>query len=213
MPKAKGRAIGITNSEISIILWLVGFMIQLVAIKYVWVLLIQYPGIIDFVILIFLLPMSAFMTFMAVFWVNYLISKYDLFLWTDKITNPDFIGWIRCTRSKGVRTPIVRKGPLGQTKGVSNGVKANSMNKGDFTVTLPNGNQAILVHDMMHSNINLEENENWEMIQKHHGLIGFNAWEKAVDEGETLFDMDKIILDDIEEEKEDEENEEETTEE
>jgi len=209
MPKAKGRAIGVTNSEISIILWIVGFAMQMVAIKYVWTLFIAYPGIIDFAILLFVIPMAAFMMFMSVFWINYMISKNDAFLWIDKITNPDFIGWIRVTRSKGVRTPIVRKGPLGQTKGVANGVKANSMNQGDFTLTLPNGNQAILVHDMMHSNINLEENEGWDMIRKHHGLIGFNAWEKSIDDGETLFDMDKILL----EERKDELNEEEEPEE
>jgi len=206
MPKAdKGRAIGITNCEISMILWIISFIIQMIAIKYVWSLLIEYPGILEFFILIFLLPMGLFMSFMSVFWINYIISKNDAFLWIDKITNPNFIGWIRVTRSKGVRTPIVRKGPLGQTKGVANGVKANSMNQGDFTLTLPNGNQAIIVHDMMHSNINLEENEGWDMIQKHHKLIGFNAWERAVDEGETIFDMDKIILEGLEDEEEREE--------
>ncbi len=188
-----GRAIGVTNSEISIILFILGFIMQLVAIKYIWSLLVTYHGVIEFVLLIFLLPLACFFFFLSPFWINYMISKNDAFLWVDKITNPDFIGWIRCTRSKGIRTPIVRKGPLGQTKGVANGVKANVMNLGDYTVTLPNGNQAIFVHDMLHSNINLEENEAWDLIQKHHKLIGFNAWERAVDAGETLFDMDKII--------------------
>lgn len=208
MRKAKGRAIGVTNSEISIVLWIVSFAIQLIAIKYVWSLLLEYPGIIDFFILIFLLPFSLFMSFMAVFWTNYLISKYDLFLFTDKITNPDFIGWLRFTRSKGCRPAIVRKGPLGEVKGVANGVKASAINKGDYTVTLPNGNQCIIVHDMCHTNMNLEQNEGWEMIQRHHGLIGFSAWERAVDEGETLFDMDEIIIDDEDEIDEDQESEE-----
>ena len=82
----------------------------------------------------------------------------------DKITNPDYIGWIRATRSRQIRNHIFKKGPLGQTKGRANGVKADVINKGDYTLTLPNGNQAIIKSDLLSTNINLEHCVNWQMI-------------------------------------------------
>lgn len=195
-----GRAINMTNSEISMVLWLVGFIMQLVCIKIIWNMFSEYPGHIEFVLLLFILPMASLFFFMAPAWINYLVSKFNLNLFIDRITNPDWIGWLRFTQSKSFRPQIVKRGPLGQTMGVTHGVKADVINQGDYTVTLANGNQAIITHDFLSNNINLEQNANWELIKKHHFLIGFSAWESALDRRQMLHDIRAIKFDDDDEE-------------
>ena len=187
------RAINITNSEISMVLWIIGFIMQLVVIKQVWDLHLEFPGVIEFVMMLFLLPMASLFFFMSPAWINYLISKHNLFLWIDKITNPDYIGWVRATRSRQLRNHIVKKGPLGQTKGRANGVKADVINKGDYTLTLPNGNQAIIKNDLLSTNVNLEHCMHWQMVKKHHGLVGYNAWAKALSDGELTFENVEVL--------------------
>lgn len=195
------RAISITNSEISTCFFMVGLVMILVCFKLVWNLFEQAPHIVSFAIIMFLLLVSLLFFAMSMIWPNYLISKYHLNIFIDRITNPDYIGWLRFTRSKSFRSHIVKKGPLGQTMGVANGVKADVINQGDYTVTLMNGNQCIIKHDMLSHNVNLEQNENWELIKKHHGTVGFDAWEKAVDENEMLFEIESPSEEDADEEE------------
>lgn len=189
------RAIGITNSEISMVFFIIGLILIFITLKGIFGLYSQVshpitgnPGLASqFSMYLFLISISIVFFLMAVVLPNYLISKYNLNIFVDRISNPDFIGWLRFTKSKSFRAHIVRKGPLGQTKGVANGVKSDCINNGDFTVTLPNGNQAIIKSDLLSHNVNLHNNVGWQLIKKHHGVIGFNAWEKCVEDGETLF--------------------------
>jgi hypothetical protein len=189
----KGKAINFTNSEISIIFFIIGLILQLICIKIMIDYVLQYPGELKFVLLLFLLPMAILFFFISPAWINYIISKNELFLWTDRITNPNYIGWIRATKSKQLRSHIVENGPMGRTMGIANGEKADVINQGDYTVTLPNGNKAIIVDDRSSVNINLEQNKDWEMIQKHYHLVGSTAWKKAVDEKQTVFEMEQIL--------------------
>lgn len=103
------------------------------------------------------------------------------------------MGWLRFTRNKGFRCHLVPVGPYGQTMGIAGGEKADCITQGDYTITLPNGNQAIIMHDSSSVNINLEDNEGWEMIKKHFGVIGFDGWEKAVQDKETQFRMEDVL--------------------
>lgn len=194
------RAISMTNQEVSIIFWMISLIMFCVVIKMVFKLYSQValpfpygnPGLAaEFGLIMFILVFGIVFSLIAVFMPNYSISKYGLDLFVNRISNPDYIGWLRFTKSKGFRSLIVRKGPLGQTRGVANGVKADCINNGGYTVTLPNGNQAIIMCDMLSHNVDLEENIGWELIKKHFGIIGFDAWEKAADEKALLFDIEE----------------------
>jgi hypothetical protein len=180
---SKKRAITMTNSEISAVLWIMGVLFAGFGIRSLVnlhnKLVPVNPGLaFDCILMVFLMLIGIFFFGFALFWINYLITKYDLNLFIDRITNPDFIGWLRFTKSKGFRSPIVRKKPLGYTEGEASGHKAGVVNNGDYTVTLPNGNQAIIKSDLLSININLEKNIGWHFYQKHFGFIGFNAWEQ-----------------------------------
>lgn len=190
------RAISITNSEISSVFFIIGLMFTVVVCKMIYSLYVQIdiyanPGLAgQFMFMIILLITGIIFYAISMGLPNYLISKYDLNIWVDKITNPDFIGWIRFTKSKMIRNHIVKKGPLGQQKGVAHGVKADIINNGDYTITLPNGNQAVIKCDLLSHNANLERAMGWELMKKHFGIIGFKAWEKACETDNLLFEVE-----------------------
>lgn len=195
------RAIGITNQETSTIFWMIGLILTVIPIKYSWdfytQLVLTNPAVaVKFTMMMFMLSIAIVFYLMSMVLPNYLISKYNLDLFVNRITNPDYIGWLRFTKAKGMRSHIVKKGPLGQTKGVANGVKADCVNNGDYTVTLANGNQAIIKHDMLSHNLNLDKNVGWQLIKKHHGIIGFDAWEKCASDSETMFEVEDELEED-----------------
>lgn len=186
------RAIGLTTQEMSTIFWIISMVMAAVVINYCIDLYIQIapinPGIGS--LLIFLLFITIIMKvfdFIAMAFPNYKISKENLNWWIDKINNPDYMGWIRATRNKVIRTQIVKCGALGQTKGLAYGHKADVINTGDYTVTNSIGNKAIIKNDLLSTNVNLDEAMGLNLIQKHHGLIGFTAYEQAEEDGELLF--------------------------
>lgn len=165
---------------------IIGFILFFISFKIILDMWVQVP-LVEFVLILFLLIIALVFFFMATIWPNYIITKYNLNLLVDRITNPNYIGWIRFTRSKGLRFAIVAKGPLGQTKGRANDAKADVINNGEYTVTLQNGNSAIIKSDLLSTNVNLERCVGWQLIKKHFGVFGFKAWEKAVDDEQTLF--------------------------
>jgi len=185
------RAFGITNSEISVIIWIIGFLMNVVVLKVIFDVLspaMGNPGISNaFMIILMMTFMGCIFGFAAMALPNYLISKYNLNILVDRIRNPDFIGWIRFTRNKRLCFQVVKNGPLGQTMGVANGEKADIINNGGYTITTPSGNQAILKNDLLSHNINLEQAVGWQLIHKHFGLVGFRAWEKAEDDGKLVY--------------------------
>ena len=187
------RAINMTISEMSILFWLVGVIPIGICFKYLLGFQAQVsvgnPGLaMQFNLMIFLLIFSIIFFMIGTVLPNYMISKYNLNLFVDRISNPDFIGWLRFTRSKSFRPHIVNLGPEGQTKGFANGHKADAINIGDYTVTLPNGNKCIIVSDLLSTNVNLEQAKGWQLIKKHWGVFGYKAWEKCADDGQLFFD-------------------------
>lgn len=190
------RAYSITNGEVSAIFWGIGLIMSVVVIFHLMAMNNQVsstnPGLaITFIFLISLLAIGKFFDFLSMAVPNYQISKHNLNLFVDKITNPDYIGWIRFTRNKKIRIHTVKTGPLGQTKGIANNEKADAINDGSYTVTLPNGNQAIIVNDFLSTNINLENAVGWNLIHKHFKIIGFKAWEKCAEDKKLLFEPEE----------------------
>lgn len=188
------RPYSVTNSEMSITLWGIGVLILLVVILNINGMRtqVQYtnPQLAGtFSFMIGLCIISMFFGLIGVSIPNYQITKYNLNPFMDRITNEDWIAWIRFTRDKRLVIHTVKKSSMGRTKGVVHGKKATVINNGDYTITLPNGNQAICVSDLISQNINLDENVGWNLVYKHFGgLIGFKAYEKAVDSKNLLFD-------------------------
>ena len=190
------RAYGVTTSEISSVMWAIGFIVVMFAIKNLVSLQAQIapinPGIsLTIGFSIGLIAIGLFFSFISMGLPNYVISKWNLNIFVDKITNPDFIGWCRLTRDRGVRFHTVKTGVHGKTDGVVNDEKASVINNGDYTVTAPNGNKIIFCHDMISQNENLEENVGWNLINKHYGIIGYKAYEKAVQMKQLLFSDDE----------------------
>jgi len=185
------RAYGITNSEISSVLWLLSIVMTIISIKVVFDVLgpaMGNPNIRGAAMIVIMLGfMSIIFSFASMGLPNYLISKYNLNILIDRIRNPDFLGWIRFTRNKRLCFQTVKCGPLGQTKGLADDEKADIINDGSYTVTTPCGNQAVLKSDLLSHNINLERAVGWQLIDKHFGLLGFRAWEKAEDDKKLVY--------------------------
>jgi len=192
---ADKRAYNITNGEVSVVFWGIQLIITIFVIISLIGMMRQVtgnPGLVTaFLFFIVLLCVALFFSFISMALPNYLISKYNLNIFVDKITNPDFIGWLRITRNKGFRSYTVPRGALGQTKGMANGHKADVIDDGQYTVTLPNGNQAIIVCDFLSNNINLENVRGWQLIKKHFGMVGFNVWDRAVETDNLLIGVDE----------------------
>lgn len=113
----------------------------------------------------------------------------------DRMTNPNYENWVRLTKNKKLFLKIVECGPLGQSKGLVSGYNADIINKGDYTVTLQNGNHAILAPDVMSTNANLEEDLGWKLVKRKHGVFGFNAYRKAIKEDQIENLDEETIVD------------------
>lgn len=189
------RAIGFTTQETSMVFWIISMVMAMVVINYCFDLFIQInpinPGIGSLLIfMLFALIIGKIFDFIAMLIPNYKISKENLNWFIDKV-DKDYIGWIRLTRNKKLRIQIVKCGPLGQTKGIAYGQKADVINTGDCTISNSIGNQAILKSDLLSTNINIDDAIGLNLIQKHHGTIGFDAYELAENQGKLLFKSEK----------------------
>lgn len=175
-----GRPFTITTQEMSAVTWIIGFSIFFVTIM-------NIRGFPVEIIIIYLI--SAFVMGAAMFQPNWMITKYNLNMIIDKMTNPNYEGWIRVTTNKKVYFKIVEAGPLGQTKGIMSGDPADVINKGDYTVAFQNGNHAILVNDSMSVNANLEEELGWKLMHKKYGVFGYEAYRRAAKEHQIDTDV------------------------
>ncbi|MBE3095361.1 MAG: hypothetical protein IMZ52_10055 [Actinobacteria bacterium] len=185
------RAIRISNSEISAVIWLMSLLFTVIALVCLYNMVkpaLKDPGIMSlFMLITMMLLMSIIFSLASMAMPNYQISKHNLNLLIDRITNPDFMGWIRFTRNKKILFQIVKNGPLGQTKGLAHGEKADVNNDGSYTVITPSGNQAIIVNDLSSHNINMDRAMGWNLIHKHFGIVGFRAWEKAAEDKKLIY--------------------------
>jgi hypothetical protein len=188
------RAYGVTTSEVSAVFWVISLMVLMMVILNLsgmrsQVALANPELAMQFTFMMSLIFVGVFLSLLSMVLPNYQITKNNLNVLIDKITNPDYVGWLRFTRDKGIRFHTVKKDTGGRTKGMVNDKKASVINNGDYTLSVPNGNKLVCVFDMLSNNDNLEENIGWNLISKHFlGLIGFKAYEKAVDSDRLLFD-------------------------
>jgi len=173
LKKKLGRPFSVTTQEMSAAIWVTGFVIFFITI-------INDPYFPVMYTLLFLIC-SFFMACSMVV-PNYAITKYNLNMLIDRMTNPNYENWIRVTKNKKLFLRIVETGPLGQSKGVVSGYNADIINKGNYTVTFQNGNHAIIAPDVMSTNADLEEEIGWKLVKKKHGFIGFDAYRKAIRE-------------------------------
>lgn len=208
--KSNKRAFSITTGEVSAMFWIIGFVMIMVGLRYLFEMqsafrelgnesLVGTTGLVIFLIFFFV-----FFSLLSMAFPNYQITKNDLNIFIDRITNPDFIGWGRITRNKRLRVHTVDMGPSGQTKGIVNGEKADVFNFGDYTVTTKNGNQIIFVNDWLNTNINFDDVRDMNLIKRHFGIVGFNAWKYAANKKQLLTGLEEIV----DEEKTEEGNEE-----
>jgi len=188
------RAYNVTTSEISALFFGIGIILSFFVIKDLFGMFAQVqvgnPGLaMQFIFLISLIGISIFFNLISMGLPNHVISKYNLTILIDKITNPDYMGWARVTRNKRLTFQTVKCAPLGQTKGMAYDMKADVINDGTYTITTPCGNPMIVVSDLLSTNINLENAVGWNLIKKHYGVFGYNAWEKCAEDRETLLPL------------------------
>lgn len=128
---------------------------------------------------------GVFFTFIGTVLPCYQISKYNLNMFIDRMED-GFDTWLRFTKGRKFAPQIVRTGPLGQQKGLVSGNKADIINRGDFPVTLLNGNHAVIKYDLMSHNVSLDEAMGWKLIGRKYGMLGSNCYKRCLSE-------DKII--------------------
>lgn len=179
---ANKRPFKFTTQEIAIIFWCVGFAMLIMTLYSTF----DPRGafIIPFDFMLFLI-MGIVFFFIGVAFPCYQISKWDCNIFMDKL-EPGFDGWLRFTKSRRFAPQIVKTGALGQTKGLVAGHKADVIDRGDFPVTLRNGNHCIIKYDLMSHNLNLEESVGWTLFQKKYGLLGANAYKRALGDDKVL---------------------------
>ena len=193
----KKRAIAITTPEISAVFFGIGTLLMVFGISQLltiqkWANINGQVALAGTVItIIIILFLMYFMFLIAVAFPSYQIIKNNLFILIDRISNPDFIGWFGFNRNKKFYPQIVDIGSFGNTKGIMNNENADVINDGEYTVTTTNGNQAIIVNDMLSNNIDLNNAVGWNLIKKHFGVFGFKAYELCMTEGKTLFPVEE----------------------
>jgi len=172
----KNNPYSITTQETSVVFFLIGIIIMAI--------ILTDPG---FPMLAKFLIFIALMFFgISMITPNYAISKYNLNMFIDKITNPDFENWLRVTKNRTFAPQTVKKGVLGQSKGLVHGAKADIINKGDFTITLQNGNHALITYDTLSHNVNLNHALGWKLIRRKYGFLGSQAFIKCFIDGRTV---------------------------
>jgi len=172
----KNNPYSLTTQEISVVFFLMGFMIYMIV--------VVFFGLPLFMILLMIVALIFFA--ISMFTPNYQISKYNLNMFIDKITNPDWDNWIRITKNRVFAPQTVKKGVLGQSKGLVHGAKADLINRGDFTVTFQNGNHGLVKYDTLSHNVNLNHTLGWKLIRRKFGFLGSSAFIKCYEDGKTI---------------------------
>lgn len=123
---------------------------------------------------------SIFMTMSSLIWINYLISYNRLQPLINRIRPENEIVWVRITKDKLLTFHVAKKGVYGQTKGVMHRKKADVIDKGDYPISLINGNRAIFVSDRSSHNINVDNAVAWkQLFKKYKVKSGRDAYLKS----------------------------------
>jgi len=142
------------HPEISIVIWIVS--VTPLAI----ILFMEPPLMVT--ILIFL---SIFIGVFAITWLPYYVSKFHLRPAIDKCKS-DETTWLRITKDRIILPQFVDKGPYGQTKGVTNGEKADVIDDGSFPCNWQNGSRVKIMYDLMNTNADLNKSVARNIMKK-----------------------------------------------
>jgi hypothetical protein len=184
------RPFKFTTQEFATIFFMVGFFFILVVFRSSYqiatdnqgnsrMLFVFEPGMLLFI------GMGIFLMAIGYILPCYQISRYNLNIFMDKLEQ-GFEGWLRFTKNRKFAPQIIKTGPLGQEKGVVSGYKADIINRGDFPVTLLNGNHAVIKYDLMSHNVNLNEVIGWALIVRKYGYLGSTAYKYALETNNTI---------------------------
>ena len=177
------RPFKFTTQEYSVILWCIGFLILLVFMYASYA--PQFHAFIIGESMMLFLGVAIFFFFLAMALSNYMISKYNLNIFMDRM-EMGWEGWLRVTKNRKFAPQIVQTGPLGQEKGLVSGHKADIINRGDFPITLQVGNHAVVKYDLMSHNNNLNEAVGWKLVVHKYGFLGSAAYKRCLEEGKTI---------------------------
>ena len=130
---------------------------------------------------------SMFIGLFAIGWLPYFVSRYRLRPQLDKCRENETT-WCRVTKDRIITSQFVDKGPYGQTKGIANKEKADVVDDGSFGCKWLNGNPAVIMYDMMNTNIDLKKSVARKIMKKKYKVrSGIEGYNKAVETGEVLF--------------------------
>lgn len=180
------RPFKFTTQEIATAFWCIGLFIIIIFfyVCYGYDPLYGMVFIIPAQMILFLL-IGVFFMFLGYVFPCYQISKWDCNVFMDKLEQ-GWDCWLRYTKSRRFAPQCVQTGPLGQMKGLVSGHKADIINRGDFPVTLRNGNHAVIKYDLMSHNINLNEATGWKLMARKYGFLGVNAFKRCISEKKTV---------------------------
>lgn len=166
--------------ENSVSIGLVGLMIQffMIILGMPWYyLIIWMMGIVFF--------------FAAILYPNLKIIWNQLRPEVDKC-KPGETVWIRITKNRRKTAQFARNSAYGLTKGVVNHEKAGIIDDGSFPITLLNGNPAILVYDMMNTNVDIKKSIARKKMKEIFNIrSGVEGYEKAVRENKIISSEEK----------------------
>ena len=163
------------NIEGSILLWFIS----------------QIPLMIIFItnpplIVIILIIAQLIFGLIAISWLPYLVTKYQLRPRIDKCLKNETT-WERVTKDHILCSQFVDKGPYGQTKGVTYREKADVIDDGSFPLRHLNGNPCILMYDLMNTSVDLKMSVARKKMKNKYGIrSGIEGYRKAQKEGETI---------------------------
>lgn len=193
--KGEPKPIMLTSQEIAITFWCIALLFAMLMVFVLSRRIIDSDTgemfyFYDAYTLGFVLFMILFFSFFGIVWLCWGDSKFNLNMWKDRI-NPDWQGVLRADKNGLVTGQIMKKDSLGYNKGIAFGKKAGLINKGGFKLTLPNGNNLLLVVDFMSRNIDLAEAIGWMLYKRKHGFVGYNAYVQCKREKKTLLSFNK----------------------
>jgi len=119
-------------------------------------------------ILSFLLFMGIAIVLLSEIFFGVFYTRFRCKYWMDKAP-PGFTTSIIFTLDNLVDLEWTRKGPHGKRELVYNGKEASYIDRGDYSVHLPNGSMGAICHEKSEKNINLYEVEYAEKLYEMFG--------------------------------------------
>lgn len=163
------------HCEISVCIWLVSIV------PIIMVLWMNPPFLVMLLILF-----SIIIGMFGIGWLPYYVSKYQLRPGLDKCKINETT-WMRVTKDHIIAPQFVNKGPYGQTKGTTYKEKADVVDDGSFPCKWLNGNPAVIMYDMVNTNIDLRKSVARKKMKEEYNISnGVAGYNKAVKEGEVV---------------------------